>query len=205
MVEMTYMFSGKFGRIREGLCRLSMKGGIAVKTAGGYKIYDVRNGTLTNVTNFCFDIGSDFFFVVPTSKVNVGDIILVDGRPKCVIGTTESKTIKVIEYETSSIMEIVPERHVFMGNIYFYGKIISVLGNTLKKGKGLENIMKLMMMSQMISRNKSSGNENYFMDLLMMNQLMGFKDDSDLLFDGMFDFEMSGSDEENEDADGEEE
>lgn len=205
MVEMTYMFSGKFGRIREGLCRLSMKGGIAVKTAGGYKTYDVRNGTLTNVTNFCFDIGSDFFFVVPTSKVNVGDIILVDGRPKCVIGTTESKTIKVIEYETSSIMEIVPERHVFMGNIYFYGKIISVLGNTLKKGKGLENIMKLMMMSQMIGRNKSSGNENYFMDLLMMNQLMGFKDDSDLLFDGMFDFEMSGSDEENEDADGEEE
>lgn len=201
MFELTDMFNGKFGRIQEGLCRLSIKGGIAVKTAGGYKTYNVKTGTLTNVSNFCFDIGSDFFFVVPTSKVNVGDIILVDGKPKCVIGTSGSKTIRVIDYEMSSIMEIVPERHVFMGNVYFYGKIVSVLGNTLKKGNGLGNIMKMMMMSQMMGGNKSSGNENSFMNLLMMNQLMNGKGDSDLMFDGMFDFEMSCSDEENEDAD----
>lgn len=188
MFEMGNMFNGKFGKIKEGLCRLSMKGGIAVKTNGGYKTYNVAKGTLTNVTNFCFDIGSDFFFVIPTSKVQKGDIIMVDGHPKCVIETTKTKTIKVIDYETSSVMEIVPERHIFMGNVYFYGKIVSIMGNSMKNG-GLGNIMKMMMLSNMTGGSSESGSNNMMQTMMMMNMMSGKSDGTDL-FDGLFDFEM---------------
>ena len=33
------MFNGMFGKIASGMCRLSMTGGIAVKTSNGYKTY----------------------------------------------------------------------------------------------------------------------------------------------------------------------
>lgn len=34
------MFNGMFGKVANGMCRLSMSGGIAVKTSNGYKTYD---------------------------------------------------------------------------------------------------------------------------------------------------------------------
>lgn len=36
------MFNGMFGKIQNGMCRLSYTGGIAVKTSNGYKTYDVK-------------------------------------------------------------------------------------------------------------------------------------------------------------------
>lgn len=48
-----------FGRLASGMCRLSMSGGIAVKTANGYKSYNVKKNRLTNCSNFVFDIGDE--------------------------------------------------------------------------------------------------------------------------------------------------
>lgn len=124
---MTNVFNGMFGKIAPGMCRLSMSGGIAVKTTTGYKSYNVKNGRLTNCDSFVFDIGEEFFFVIPTNKVEVGDIILVSGKPKCVV-KSDKDTITVINYEDSTVETILPERHVFMGNTYFYGKIVSMFG-----------------------------------------------------------------------------
>ena len=78
------MFNGMFGKVQAGMCRITMNGGVAVKTSNGYKTYNLKKETLTNVTNFCFPMGDEFFFVVPTNKVAVGDIILVEKKPKCV-------------------------------------------------------------------------------------------------------------------------
>ena len=76
------LFNGIFGKIEPGLCRLSMNGEIAVRTKNGYKAYSIKTGRLTNCDSFVFDIGQEFFFVVPTNKVAVGDIILVNGKPR---------------------------------------------------------------------------------------------------------------------------
>lgn len=177
------MFNGLFGKVQAGMCRLTMNGNIAVKTSNGYKTYNLKKDTLTNVTNFCFNIGEDFFFVIPTNKVVPGDIILVDGKPKCVLEVVK-KSIKVIDYENSEIREIVPERHVFMGNVYFYGKIVSMLGSNLKT-KGLGGIMKMMMMSQMLSGKSTTGNGGIDLSqMMMMSMFMGGKDNP---FDGMLD------------------
>lgn len=188
-MDFTSCFNGMFGKLGAGMCRLTMNGKIAVKTSGGYKSYNVKTGRLTNCSNFVFNIGDDFFFVIPTNKVDIGDIILVKGRPQCVI-KADTKTITVMNYEDSTIDTIVPERHVFMGSTYFYGKIVSMLGANASKGKdGMAQMMKFMMMSQMMSGNSGSGintNNNMLPMLMMMNGGMGSMFDG--MLDGMFDF-----------------
>ena len=69
-------FGSMFGRLQSGMCKLTMNGNIAVKCSNGYKTYNVKKGTLTNVSNFCFNV-DEMFFIIPTSKVVVGDIIII--------------------------------------------------------------------------------------------------------------------------------
>ena len=186
-------FNGMFGKIASGMCRLTMNGNIAVKCSNGYKSYNVAKGTLTNVTNFCFNVGDEMFFVIPTNKVEIGDIILVGGRPKCVTAV-DKKIITVIDYDNSEVRQVVPERHVFMGSTYFYGKIVSMFGNSFKKEKGLGNIIKMMMFSQMMGSNTNSNN-NSFGQMMAMSMFMGDKNNP---FDGMFDFSLDEDTDETE-------
>lgn len=156
-----------FGKIEPGMCRLTMNGGIAVKTANGYRSYNVKTGRLTNCENFVFNIGEEFFFLIPTNKVAKGDIILASGKPKCVIEVNKDK-ITVVSYEDSTIEMIIPERHMFMGNTYFYGKIVSMFGSDILKGKGgTKNIMKYMMLSE-IMKGGNGGSMSNMLPLMMM-------------------------------------
>ena len=189
-MDMMNCFNGMFGKLGAGMCRLTMNGNIAVKTSGGYKSYNVKSGKLTNCSNFVFNIGDDFFFIIPTNKVDVGDIILVKGTPRCVI-EVDKKTLKVMNYEDMTIDTIVPERHVFMGNTYFYGKIVSLMGSAAGKGKGgMKQMMQFMMMNQMMGGSTSGGmnmgGNNMLPMMLMMNGGSGSIFDG--MLDGMFDF-----------------
>ena len=190
------MLNGMFGKVAPGMCRLSMSGGIAVKTSNGYKTYNMKTGRLTNCDSFVFNIGEEFFFVIPTNKAEPGDILLVAGKPKCVIEAEKNK-LTVINYEDSTVETILPERHVFMGNTYFYGKIVSMFGSDLIKGKkGTNKIMQYMMMSEMMKGNSdNSGNGmNTMLPLMMMGGNMGS------IFDGLFDFDDGEEDKEVEES-----
>lgn len=184
------IFNGMFGRVEGGKCRLSINGDIAVNTSNGYKYYNIKSGRLVNCDSFAFDIGEDFFFVIPTNSVKRGDIILVNGKPKCVKEVKDDSII-VINYEDNTIDTILPERHVLMGKAYFYGKIVSMFGNNLfKKGEdGLNNMMKYMMISEMFKGNQSNygGNNSGLSSLLPFMMMNGGGMNN--LFDGMFDFD----------------
>lgn len=204
------MFKGMFGRLEPGTCKLTMNGNVAVRTSGGYKAFNVKKGILTNVTNFCFN-ADEMFFIIPTNKVAVGDIIFASGRPKCVISVEKgSKVIEVIDYENSEIKRITPERHVFMGSTYFYGKIVSMFGNAFTKGKGIKNVIKMMMLSNMMGGNNNAGSNNNGMgQMMMMSMLMGGNNN---MFEGVFDFDFDEDEDEenplsmfNEDEDDEDE
>ena len=97
---------------------------ITIDTTGNVEIYSeqlaadaeisanrfvMKNGRLTNQDSFVFDIGEDFFFVIPTNKVEPGDIILVTGKPKCV-KSVEDNQITVIDYENSEVRQVIPDR-----------------------------------------------------------------------------------------------
>lgn len=191
---MTNMLNGMFGKIAPGMCRLSVNGGIAVKTSNGYKTYNMKTGRLTNCDSFVFDIGEEFFFVIPTNKAEPGDILLVGGKPKYVIEAEKNK-LTVINYEDSTVETILPERHVFMGNTYFYGKIVSMFGSDLIKGKkGTNKIMQYMMLSEMMKGNSGSNGNGMssMLPLMMMGGNVGN------IFDGMFDFDDEETTEESE-------
>lgn len=178
------MFNGMksmFGKIAPSMCRLSMNGGIAVKTDNGYKSYNMKTGNLTNCDHFVFDIGEEFFFLIPTNDVKKGDIILANGKPKCVIEIND-KTLTVINYETATVETVLPERHMFMGNTYFYGKIVSMFGDNIIGGKGTNQIMQYMMMSEMFKGkdSKDSGMNSILPMMMMMN--------GNNMFSGLFNF-----------------
>ena len=189
MFDASNMMNKYFGKVANGMVRLSMNGDMAIKTSNGYKVYNTDDGSLTNCDNFVFDIGSEFFFIIPTNKVEKGDVILASGKPHCVIKVEENR-IEALRYEDGSIVSIVPERTLFLGKTYFYGKIVSMFGK-IKGGKGMNGMMKYMVMSEMMKGN--GGNSNSMSSMLpmmmMMNGGMGE------MFEGMFDF---GEEEEKE-------
>lgn len=186
---MANLFEGICGKIAPGMCRLSMNGGIAVKTGSGYRTFDPETRRLTNCDSFVFDVGEEFFFVVPTNKVKRGDIIMAGGRPRCVLSSDET-SITAINYEDMTVETLLPERHVFMGNTYLYGKIVSMFGNGLKGGKGAGRMMKYMMLSSMLkgNRGEGKGDASNLLPLLMMGGKMD-------LGDGLFDFDDDTDDE----------
>lgn len=68
---------------------------------------------------------------------------------------------------------------MFMGKQYFYGKIVSLFGNMMNEKDGMNNMMKYIMMSEMM---KGNSNTNSMMPMMfMMNG--GFN------FDGIFDMD----------------
>ena len=184
MFDASNMMNKFFGKVANGMVRLSMNGDMAIKTSNGYKTYDVKSGTLTNCDSFVFDIGSEFFFIIPTNKVETGDVILASGKPHCVI-KAENNRIEALRYEDGSIVTIIPEHHAFMGKTYFYGKIVSMFGK-IKGGKGMNGMMKYIVMSEMMKGNGGNGNSNMSSMLPMMMLMNGGVSD---MFEGMFDFD----------------
>jgi hypothetical protein len=178
-MNMNFM-NGMFGKLKPGMCRMSIDGKIAVKTSNGYKTYDVTTGQLMNCDNFVFDIGGEFFFMWPTNKVQPGDIIVMAGKPHCVI-KEEGNLITALRYEDSTISTVVPEHHMFMGKTYFYGKIVSMFGNMANSGPN--EMMKYMAMAQMFGGNNSIANMQGNMLPMMFMMNGGF----DKMFEGMFD------------------
>ncbi len=174
------LLDGICGKVAPGLCRLAMTGGTAVKTRYGYRTYDLEKKRLTNCDSFVLDIGEDFFFVIPTNRVKPGDLILAGGKPRCVTEVGES-TLTVINFEDATVETILPEHHVFMGDTYLFGKIVSPLGKNGKKGrKGPGKIMKYMMLNGMLKGRE--GDAPGLMPMLLMGggDSFGFLDD---LFD----------------------
>ena len=190
---MDNMFNGLFGRVAPDMCRLTMSGKIAIKTSNGYKAYDVKKNRLTNCDNFVFSLGEDFFFVIPTNNVQRGDIILASGKPRCVLEVGKNE-IKTFCYEDGTISTIVKERHVFMRKQYFYGKIVSLFGNFGDDSKGMDRMMKYMMISQMLKGSKDPRTDTTDFTSLMP---MMFMMNGGNFFEGMFDF----SDVDDEDGD----
>ena len=184
MFDASNMMNKYFGKVANGMVRLSMNGDMAIKTSNGYKTYDVKTGALTNCDAFVFDVGSEFFFIIPTNKVESGDVILAAGKPHCVI-KAEANRIEALRYEDGSIVNIVPEHHMLFGKTYFYGKIVSMFGQ-VKGGKGMKGMMKYFMMSEMMKG--GNGNNNSMNSMLPMMMLMnggGMED----MFGDMFDMD----------------
>lgn len=191
MEDVNTMSNNMFGKVPNGMCRLSMHGGIAVKTSNGYKTYNAKKNRLTNCSNFVFPVGEEFFFMTPTNKVEVGDIIMIANKLKCVISIGKD-TIQVINYEDSVVETILPERHIFMGNTYFYSKIVSMFGDDIVGNgkKGMNKLVGYMMMSEMMKGSGNNSSMNSILPLMMLSNGGSFGD----MFSDIFNFDEEEED-----------
>jgi hypothetical protein len=205
------MFNGVMGKIAPGCCRLGMNGRIAIRTTDGYKTYDPKTGNVTNCSNFVLDVADDLFMVIPTRKLNPGDIVLINGKPMYILEVKAKNRVEAMNYEDSTIQTVIPERHAIMGR-RFYGKIVSLLGSGFGKGKGgfFKNMLKLKMMGSMLGGNDSAegfgglGGNGLAMMMLMGNGSMdgifdGFGDDDEDDDEGGIDSFFSSDDETEDD------
>ena len=191
------MFNGMFKPVARGYCRMGMNGKVAIRTSSGYKTFDLKKMKLTNCDSFAFDMDGAFW-VVPTFKVERGDIILVNGKPRCVI-EVGATSIKTFSYEDSTIDEVIPEHHVFMGKTYCYGKIFSPFMNMGKDdGSAMSSMMNMMMMSQMFNNGNSNNAMNGFNPMLFMMMNNGGENPFMNMFDGAFNFGVSADEESKE-------
>lgn len=172
-MEIGNFMQGMFGPIKSGLCRLTVDGNVAIKVPGGYKTYNPMQKAFINCDSFVFDIGDEMFFVIPTNTVAIGDIIMVGGEPRYVLKVADDM-ITCINYKSGTVENIMPERHMFMGNTYFYGKIMSLFGNMGGMfgggGEGAQNAMKFMMMKQLC---QNMGGKDSGMNPMMMMMMNG--------------------------------
>jgi hypothetical protein len=101
-----------------------------------------------------------------------------------ILETKAKNRVEAMDYETSTIQTVIPERHAIMGR-KFYGKIVSLIGSGFcGKGGFFKNMLKFKMMSSMMGGD-TTGN-NSFGNALPMMMLMG-NGSMDGLFDGFCD------------------
>jgi len=196
MFEFGNIFNGMFKPVAKGFCKMGINGQVAIKTNSGYKTFDIKKNKLMNCDNFAFDMDG-MFWVIPVFKVEKGDIIMVNGKPNCVIEVGD-KSIKTFSYENSTINETIPEHYVFMGKTYCYGKIFSPFMNMGKDNSAMSSVMSMMMMSQMFGGNNTNMN-NGFNPMMFMFMNNGGENPFMNMFEGAFNF---GDADEKEDKEG---
>ena len=183
-----------FAAVAKGLCTFSPSG-IAVKTSRGYRSYNVKTGKLTNCDNVVFHMADNTFFAVPATRVKPGDIIMNNGKPVCVRKASKD-SIEVVNYETAAVETILPERHIFMGNVWFYQKITSLFGDGSSIcGKGSVSRMMKFLAAQSIfgggaGNGMFGGMNTDGMGAILPYLVLMKGGDGDLfgnMFDGLFD------------------
>ena len=160
MGDMGKMFKGMFGPIEAGKCKLGMNGKIAIKTPNGYKTYDAKKNRLTNVGSFAFDM-FNMFWLIPTNTLKVGDIILMqkgDRRVPRFVIKVDNGIITALDYEDNELKQVLPERHILMGKVFFYAKIWCPFKGMASNGNMFGQMFKMQLMSQMMGGMMNGGN-----------------------------------------------
>lgn len=185
MSDMGKMLKGMFGPIEAGKCKLGMNGKIAIKTPNGYKTYDAKKNRLTNVGSFAFDM-FNMFWLIPTNTLKVGDIILMqkgDRRVPRFVIKVDNGIITALDYEDNELKQVLPERHILMGKVFFYAKIWCPFQGMASNGNMFGQMFKMQLMSQMMNgmmnggnitdTTNSMGNLGQMFMMPMMMQMMG--------------------------------
>jgi hypothetical protein len=202
MGDMGKMFKGMFGPIEAGKCKLGMNGKIAIKTPNGYKTYDAKKNRLTNVGTFAFDM-FNMFWLIPTNTLQVGDIILMqkgDRRVPRFVIKVDNGIITALDYEDNELKQVLPERHILMGKVFFYAKIWCPFKGMASNGNMFSQMFKMQLMSQMMNGMMNGGNvadavnpmgnmgQMFMMPMMMqlMGGMFGGKADNSNPFAAMF-------------------
>lgn len=190
--SITSTFTNMLGKLEPDMVRMTFDGNAAVKTTNGYKTYDVAKKKAVNMDSLVIpDMAA--FLLLPSTKVNSGDIILRDGTFYSIISVDDSMNELVgYNYESGKKETLIRETHCFLGNTYFYSKLISPIlsffGGKTKPGDKKENestgtevsedTMSMLLPLAMMAQN---GDMNSILPMLLMSKLKGKEESSGML------------------------
>ena len=194
--EETNMFSNlgsSFGKIGSDQFRLSING-LAVKGKDGkYVTFNPETRELVEVTTGFFDDMKDLLFLMPTTELEVGDIILHQNKPYY-ITVSKDNVVKGIDFEDAIESTLVPKTNVF--GMKYYTKVFNCLGTNnilgtdiasnpmmayaLMGGKDFD-LSKIMMFQALSGQGKGIADfsENPIMLMALMSNENGKNDLSD--------------------------
>ena len=194
--EETNMFSNlgsSFGKIGSDQFRLSING-LAVKGKDGkYVTFNPENRELVEVTTGFFDDMKDLLFLMPTTELEVGDIILHQNKPYY-ITVSKDNVVKGVDFEDAIESTLVPKTNVF--GMKYYTKVFNCLGTNnilgtdiasnpmmayaLMGGKDFD-LSKIMMFQALSGQGKGIADfsENPIMLMALMSNENGKNDLSD--------------------------
>lgn len=192
--SLTATFANMLGTLEPDMVRMTFNGNVAVKTTKGYKTYDVAKKKAVNMDSLVMPDMSAFL-LLPSTKVNSGDIILRDGTFYSII-SVDNTTNELVgyNYESGKKETLVKETHCFLGNTYFYSKLVSPVlsffggkpkpGDKKEEGskdaedtEAYEDSMSMLLPLAMMSQN---GDMNSMLPMLLMSKMDG-KEDSGML------------------------
>jgi hypothetical protein len=153
---------GEFGRVNNGEVVLTFDGKVAVKRNDEeYVRYDAEKEQIVNHLGMVLDSVSKFFYVLPVTKVEEGDVIKFKGIFYQVLGVTEKGVIKAVNLKAGTTSTICKETNAFGINLYY--KVTSLLDTNGEAKQGL-NPMMLMMLDK---------DSDKFEDILPLMMLTG--------------------------------
>ena len=162
--EETNMFSNlgsSFGKIGSDQFRLSING-LAVKGKDGkYVTFNPETRELVEVTTGFFDDMKDLLFLMPTTELEVGDIIIHQNKPYY-ITVSKDNVVKGIDFEDAIESTLVPKTNVF--GMKYYTKVFNCLGTN--------NILGTDIASNPIMAYALMGGKDFDLSKIMMFQAL---------------------------------
>lgn len=189
--SLTSVFANMLGTLEPNMIRMTFDGKVAIKTAKGYKTYDVVKKKAINMDSLVMPEMASFL-LLPSTKVKVGDIILRDNAFYSIISIDDATNELIgYNYEAGKKETIVRETHCFLGNTYFYSKlfspILSFFGNKPKSDKkeeeskdddASEDTMSALLPLAMMSQN---GDMSSLLPLMLMSKMEGKEESSGMM------------------------
>lgn len=126
--EETGMFSelgSSFGKIHSNQFRLSINGLTVRGRDGKYLTFNPETRELVEVTAGFFDDMDDLLFLMPTTELEAGDIILHQNKPYY-ITQVNSNNVKGVDFEEAVENTLIPKTNVF--GMKYYTKVFNCLG-----------------------------------------------------------------------------
>ena len=147
--------------------------GVAVKNGDSWRIYDKKKKEITDVGDM--QLGNLPIFILPTTKLNEGDLIKDAGEYYFVTKVATSKApTQTLSARTGEMKYVVPIKNVL--GFSCYSKVIA-LSDSLNVDEDFD-VEKLAIMSAMCSQTDGSGQMNQLLPLMLFKDKLGGDDDT---------------------------
>ncbi len=147
--------------------------GVAVKNGNSWRIYDKKKKEITDIGDL--QLGNLPIFILPTTKLNEGDLIKYAGEYYFVMKSAKGNN-QFLDAKTGEMKTVVPTKNVL--GFSCYSKVIA-FSDSINMGDDELDVEKLAIMSAMCGQSgcEKSGQMNQLLPLMLFKDKFGGEDD----------------------------